>query len=159
MPLLNAFMTIEVPDGGVRSAHTGGVNFALHDGSVRSDEGSEENLAVDPTNAGPGAPGGHVKAFSGMDYGALDTFDFQPQLTTEPTVVENLHPGTGNFIMGDGSVRFLHDDGLLLPAVHDDGEASIKDGTSNTVMIGEVVQMDNGLLLPAVQIVHEEFWV
>jgi hypothetical protein len=33
------------------------------------------------------------------------------------------------------------DDGLLLPAVRmDDGEAGIKDGTSNTVMIGEVVQ-------------------
>ena len=38
------------PGGGVRSQHTGGVNAVMHDGSVRSDEGPEENLAVDPTN-------------------------------------------------------------------------------------------------------------
>jgi prepilin-type processing-associated H-X9-DG protein len=123
----------------------GGISVAS--GDVNGDDG---DVLV---GAGPGAPGGHVKAFSGMDYGDLDTFDFQPQLTTEPTapagevnhseftIVKLLDAATPKLFndeasildgtqpaMGDGSVRFLSD-GLLLPAVRmESGDGGFADG-------------------------------
>jgi len=65
-----------------------------------------------------------------------------------PNVGSSGHTGGANFAMGDGSVRLNpssfqiisagKDDGLLLPAVKtDDGEATIPDGTSNTVLFVE----------------------
>ena len=84
-----------------------------------------------------------------------------------PNVGSSGHTGGANFAMGDGSVRLNpssfqiisagKDDGLLLPAVKtDDGEATIPDGTSNTVLFVERYGSPDGeYVLTAVQHVSQ----
>ena len=125
------------------SGHTGGANFAICDGSVRNAEHLNPSsfqiisagkgyfdfsqLTTEPTAPEPGAPGGHVKVFMSVDN---ETYSM-------------LHLASDVNITGDDAddgllLPAVQDDGLFLPAVRiDDGEATIPDGTSNTVFFSE----------------------
>jgi hypothetical protein len=73
-------------------------------------------------------------------YGGLygQTFD---GLAVDPNNPNTDVDGRDFLVWQRGLPAVPTDDGLLLPAVRiDDGAASIKDGTSNTVMVGEVVK-------------------
>ncbi len=132
-----------------------------------------ESLAVDPSD-----PSAEVDGL-------------QPQLTTEPTApgstitfkVDGADVGSsagmyigmpiyGNPNIPDGGhdaddgllLPAVQDDGLLLPAVQtDDGGATIPDGTSNTVMVGEVVHTNDVAIYNCFEVVNttslDGFWL
>ena len=159
----------------------GGTNMSPWTVTHSSDNG--DGLAVDPTNPNLETydwPGEYAQRFDGVDKGG-DTFDFQPELTTEttePTAAEFLRmpfetvmttslDGTSN-VSRDGSADGFDfsqstPDGTLaisksmdmasMKLMGPNGGLGDTDVDARDFLIWHVpaVQTDNGLLLPAVQ--------